>query len=127
MTDSAAVATSRRAGSAAALALAGVAAVLASTCCVVPLLLAIIGVSGAWISLLRGLAPYSTALILMAVLLLGVVGWRLFWGPTAARSTCDLSAATCRTANGTARRWFWLVVVFTLIPVIVPLLAPLFY
>jgi mercuric ion transport protein len=113
-----------------ALALAGIAALLASTCCVVPLLFAIVGISGAWISRLRVLEPYSSALIGLAVVSLVVAAWGLF-RPARADESCATVGASdveaCRRSNARARGWFWLVAVLTVIPIIVPLVAPLFY
>ena len=114
-------------GGAPALTLAGLAALLASACCVAPLLLALVGVSGAWISQLRVLQPYSNMLIVLALAALGLAAWRIF-GPRARDATaCAAQGAACRTRNTAARRWFWLVALLTLVPLLVPLLAPLFY
>jgi mercuric ion transport protein len=112
-----------------ALALAALAALLASGCCVLPLVLAVVGISGAWISQLRVLQPYSNSLIAVAVLALGVAAWRIFrpavYGSTA--DVCDVQGVSCRASNKAARRWFWLVALLALMPVLVPLLAPLLY
>ncbi|MGB3069847.1 MAG: mercuric transporter MerT family protein [Ottowia sp.] len=106
------------------LAVAGLAALLASTCCVVPLVLAIIGVSGVWIGQLTRMAPYSYSFTALAVLALAVAGW-LIWRPaTQEAMACDMS---CRKRTLAARRWFWGLVVLTLIPLAVRQLAPLFY
>ena len=117
------------------LAIAGLAATLASGCCVLPLVLAVIGVSGAWISSLRVLAPYSNALIGVALLLLGTAGWQLYRSPKNVHASapaddaamCVAADNTCATTRPVARRWFWFVLLLTLIPIAVPLLAPLFY
>ena len=113
-----------RAGSA--LTLAGIAALLSSACCVMPLVFAIVGISGAWIGQLRRLAPWSASLSVLAVASLGFAAWRLY--RPAAAAVCDTAdPAACRRVSGAARRWFWLVVVLTLVPLLVPLAAPLFY
>ena len=109
------------------LTLAGIAALLASVCCVFPLLLAVAGISGAWISQLRWLKPYANGFMILAVASLGLAAWRLFRSAPRTERACDADDAACRKINSTARRWFWLVVVVTLIPLLVPLLAPLFY
>ena len=110
--------------------LAGLAAMLASGCCVVPLVLVVLGVSGAWISRLRVLSPYSTALMVLAILLLAVAAWQLF-RTSAVRpaAVCAAPGGDCATGGSlqAVRRWFWLVVVLTLIPLLAPLWAPLFY
>lgn len=113
-------------GSASALTLAGIAALLSSACCVMPLVFAIVGISGAWIGQLRRLAPWSAPLSVLALASLGFAAWRLY--RPAAAAVCDTSdPVACRRVGGAARRWFWLVVVLTLVPLLVPLAAPLFY
>jgi mercuric ion transport protein len=108
------------------LVLAGAAALLASSCCVVPLVFAIVGISGAWISRLRVLEPYSTTLIALAAVALAFAASGLYRrGRDPATCGADLEA--CRRSTSAARRWFWLVAVLTLIPIVVPLVAPLFY
>lgn len=49
-----------------------IAALLASSCCVVPLILVTLGVSGAWVGNLRALTPYSHYFSAIALLLLGL-------------------------------------------------------
>ena len=121
-----AVSSSRSTGAAApALTLAGLAALLASGCCVAPLLLAVAGVSGAWIGQLHRIEPYSPWLLGLSFGALAVAGWRLFRSPPEA--ACDVDAAACRRANTAARRWFWVVAVLALIPLAAPLVAPWFY
>ena len=112
-------------GSAPALTLAALSAMLASACCVLPLVLAVVGISGAWTSQLRWLQPYSNSLMGLALCALGLAAWRIFRVQDAA--VCDAQGQVCRSSNAVARRWFWLVALFTLVPLLVPLLAPLLY
>jgi len=122
-------ATTRR--SALALLGAGVAAGLASGCCVVPLLLVLLGVSGAWMRYLRVFAPFSVPLLGLAFTLLSVAGWMVFRStaaqPGTPAVTCVAPAAVCDTGVPALRRWFWLVLLLALIPLVVPWLAPWFY
>ena len=60
------------------LAIGGVAAVLASTCCLGPLLLVALGFSGAWIGNLAVLEPYRPWFIATAVVALFFAGRRIF-------------------------------------------------
>ena len=60
----------------------GLAALLASTCCLGPLVLITLGVSGAWISNLTALEPYRPAFILAAVIAL-FHAWRRIRRPAA--------------------------------------------
>ena len=67
-------------------------AILASSCCVIPLLLFSVGVSGAWISNLTALEPYKPVFILVA---LGFVGYgfrQVYRKP----AECDDGAACAR-------------------------------
>lgn len=112
--------------SAPALTVAGLAALLASGCCVMPLLLALAGVSGAWIGQLRRIEPYSPWLMGLSFVALGVAGRRLFRRP-AADASCAIDDVACRRSNGVARRWFWVVAIVALVPLAAPLVAPWFY
>ena len=111
---------------ASALTLAGVAALLASGCCVAPLLLAVVGVSGAWIGQLRRIEPYSPWLMGLSLVALAVAGWRLFRG-TSGVAACGVDDAPCRRVNLAARRWFWAVALLALVPLAAPIVAPWFY
>jgi mercuric ion transport protein len=68
-----------------------VGAIVASSCCVIPLVLALLGVSGAWMSNLRALSPYQPYFIAMAAVLIGFGFYRVYWKP---RQACDVGA-TC--------------------------------
>lgn len=54
------------------------AAVAASTCCVVPLSLAALGVGTAWVSALSFLAPYQTGFRVAAIVMLGAAFWLIY-------------------------------------------------
>jgi mercuric ion transport protein len=56
----------------------GLAAILASTCCLGPLLLVALGVSGAWIGNLTRLEPYRPLFIGAALVALFFAGRRIF-------------------------------------------------
>ena len=70
------------------------AALAASTCCVLPLSLGAVGLGGAWLATLTALAPYETAFRLLAILLLGAGFWLVY----ARRTAADPAAAACPTA-----------------------------
>lgn len=61
----------------------GVAALLASACCLGPLVLLALGFSGAWIASLTFLEPYRPVFIIAALLALWLA-WRRIWRPVAA-------------------------------------------
>ena len=112
-------------GSAWTLSLAGVAALRASSGCELPLVLAIVGVSGAWIGALHRMEPYSYPLTAVAAVALAVAGWRI-WRPAADAMVCD-DLAACRQRNTAARRWFWVMAVLTVLPIAVRQGAHFFY
>ena len=66
-------------------------AVAASSCCIVPLLLFSLGVSGAWIGNLTRLAPYQPIFIVVTLPCLGYGYW-LVWR---ARQTACAEGAAC--------------------------------
>jgi len=53
-------------------------ALAASTCCVLPLLLVSLGVSGAWIGSLTALAPYQPVFLVAALVSLGAGFWLVY-------------------------------------------------
>ncbi len=52
------------------------AAIAASACCTIPLLLVVLGVGGAWVGTFTALEPYRPLFILLALGFLGFVGYR---------------------------------------------------
>jgi mercuric ion transport protein len=121
---------------ASALLLAALAALLASSCCLLPLLLVLVGVSGAWIAQLTLLQAYSPCLEALAVAALCVAAWRIYRpalrssrsGVSTGAPSCEVDASvSCRVPSPAARRWFWTVAALTLLPIVFPVVAPLFY
>lgn len=107
---------------------ATLAALLASSCCVLPLVLTLVGISGAWIGQLHGLTPYSPWLTAGAVLALGLAAWQIYRRPTAvAEGCCGLQDDACQRSNRWLRRAFWGVLLLTALPLLLPLVAPWFY
>jgi len=105
------------------LALAAVASVLASTCCVLPLILVLLGFSGAWMIHLHAMRPYSSILVAVSVLAL-VFAWKPVFRPAAYCRTSNVIGARTRRA---LRAMFVIVSAFTVTLMLVPLIAPLFY
>ena len=102
----------------------GLAAILASTCCLGPLVLITLGVSGAWISNLNLLEPYRPIFIGAAVLAL-FFAYRRIWRPAAA---CE-PGQVCALPD-VKRRYkalFWIVVGLVVVALGFPLIAPWFY
>lgn len=102
----------------------GVAAVLASTCCLGPLVLITLGFSGAWIGNLTVFEPYRPVFIGVALVAL-LFAWRRIWRP----------AIVCRPGKVCAvpqvkrayKLLFGIVAALVLLALAFPYLAPLFY
>jgi mercuric ion transport protein len=100
-----------------------VAAIGASACCLGPLVLLALGVSGAWIGSLTALEPYRPIFIGLTLLFLAFAFRRLYL----ARSVCSPGSACAnpRTLNR-QRLGFWIVTILLLGLIAVPWFAPLF-
>jgi mercuric ion transport protein len=101
-----------------------VAAMGASVCCVGPLVLLMLGVSGSWIGSLTAMEPFRPYLIGLTLLFLGLAFRRLYLVPLpcAPGSTCANPAVLKR-----QRITFWIVATLLLGLLVVPWFAPLFY
>lgn len=102
----------------------GVAAVLASTCCLGPLVLVALGFSGAWIGNLTVLEPYRPAFIGAALVAL-FFAWRSIFRPVQACKPGDVcTVSQVRTAY---KAIFWIVAALVLVALAFPYVLPLFY
>lgn len=104
-------------------ALAVLASLLASTCCVLPLVLVLVGITGAWMSTLVAMKPLTPYAIAVTAGALGWSGWLLFRPARA----CDVAAGDCATTRPAMRRVFIGCAVFIALLLGFPLAAPLFY
>ena len=73
------------------------AAVVASACCTIPLLLVTIGVGGAWVSTLTALEPFRPYFIAIAVGFLGFAAYRLYQQSRMPDCECEEEAVSLRT------------------------------
>ncbi len=102
----------------------GVAAILASSCCLGPLLLIMLGFSGAWIGNLAALEPYRPLFIGAA---LGALffAYRRIWRPVSACQPGEVCAMP--QVRLTYQALFWAVAALVLIALAFPYLAPSLY
>ncbi len=107
-----------------ALAIGGIAAVIASTCCLGPLVLLTLGISGAWIANLTALEPYRPGFIGVAAVALFFAARRIF-RPAAACAPGEVCAVPRVRATYTVL--FGLVVVLLLVAIGYPWVVPYFY
>jgi len=102
------------------------AAFAATLCCVGPLVLVTLGVSGAWIGNLTALAPYRPLFIGVALVLMALAWRKIYRAPAAEACTPGTLCALPQT-NRAYRATFWLVSGLVLLALIFPYFLPLFY
>lgn len=100
-------------------------AILASTCCVVPLLFVTLGISGAWIGNLTALEPYKPYFAGVALVFIGL-GFRQVYFK--AKPACVEGSYCARPQSAfIAKTALWLSTVFVLLALTINWWAPLFY
>jgi mercuric ion transport protein len=106
------------------LAAGGVAAILASTCCLGPLILVMLGFTGAWIGSLSVFEPYRPLLLGVALVTLGLAARRIF-RPAQACET-DGTCSTPRSRH-IQKIFFAAIAVLALVALVFPYFARFFY
>lgn len=102
----------------------GLAAILASACCLGPLILVTLGFSGAWIGNLTVLEPYRPALIGAALIAMFFAHRRIF-RPIQACKPGELCAVP--RVRSAYKILFWVVSALVLVALAFPYALPLFY
>ena len=100
-------------------------AILASSCCIVPLVLVTLGASGAWIGNLTALEPYKPIFSGITLILVGFGFWHVYLKP---RKACE-SGSYCATdiASRITKSALWVATVLVLLALTIDYWAPLFY
>jgi mercuric ion transport protein len=100
-------------------------AVLASSCCIGPLLLITLGASGAWIGNLTALKAYQPVFVIVTLVFLGLGFWQVYGK---SKRPCE-DSLTCATpkSNRIIKSALWIATVLVAIALTVDLWAPLFY
>ena len=106
------------------LAIGGLTATLASACCLGPLILVSIGLSGAWIGQLTRLEPLRPWFLSVSLVALGFAYWRIYRRPPACLPGEKCAAPAVRRMY---KGLFWLVVALTTVAFAFPYAAPWFY
>lgn len=102
----------------------GVAAILASTCCLGPLLLVMLGFSGAWIGKLRVMEAYSPYFLALALVAM-VLAFRRIYRPLQDCKPGEICAIPqVRTSY---KIIFWVVAALILVALGYPYVVPYFY
>ncbi|GAO35595.1 mercury transporter [Sulfuricella sp. T08] len=107
-----------------ALIVGGLSAILASTCCLGPLVLITLGFSGAWISNLTVLEPYRPIFIGAALLAIFLAGRRI-WYPATLCAPGEVCAMP--DVKTTYKLLFWVVAALVLVALGFPYVMPFFY
>jgi mercuric ion transport protein len=102
----------------------GFAALLASACCLGPLVLLGLGVSGAWIGNLAALEPYRPIFIAVALVAL-MFAWRRIFRPAADCKPGEV--CTIPAVRGSYKLTFWVVTGLVVVSLAFPYVLPLFY
>lgn len=102
----------------------GLAALLASTCCLGPLVLVMLGFSGAWIGNLTALEPYRP-LFIGAALMAMFFAYRRIYRPAQACKPGEVCAIP--QVRSTYKLIFWIVVALIVVALGFPYVLPLFY
>lgn len=100
-------------------------ALLASACCVLPLVFVIVGISGAWIGNLTALEPYKPFTSAVALAFIGLGFWRVYFnrGPVCADGTyCARPGSSAITKIA-----LWSASVLVVLAMTIGWWAPLFY
>ncbi len=98
-------------------------ALAASTCCILPLVLFSLGISGAWIGQLTALSPYQPIFIAFTVLCLVYGYWLVYRKPKIA---CDEGAACARPLpNRLVKSMLWLATALVSLAFAWPFIVPL--
>lgn len=107
-----------------ALAAGGLAAILASTCCLGPLVLVALGVSGAWIGNLTALEPYRPVFLGVALVALLLAARRIFRPaqPCQPGEVCAIPRV-----RATYKVIFWVIAALTGVGLAFPFVLPFFY
>ncbi|TXH85578.1 MAG: mercury transporter MerT [Rhizobium sp.] len=113
----------RREGGLAALSVVG--AFLASACCVVPLLLVTLGVSGAWLGNLTMLEPYKPYIAAATLAPLGSGFWQVYFKP---QTVCEPGSYCARPRSAVITKTaLWMATILIVLAITINWWAPLFY
>ena len=99
-------------------------AVLASSCCIGPLVLISLGVGGAWVSNLTALKQYQPLFVVVTAGFLGYGFWRVYGNSNQA---CDEDTCATPTSNRIVKVALWAATGLVVAALTTDYWAPLFY
>ena len=100
-------------------------AFLAASCCVVPLVLVTLGVSGAWIGSLSALEPYKPYFAVVTLGLMGLGFWQVYIKP---KKNCE-DGSYCATpaSSHITKSALWIATALVFLALSIDYWAPYFY
>lgn len=107
--------------------LALLSSIAASSCCVLPLILVLVGLTGAWMAHLALLKPFVVPFTVLALVALAGAGYLLFRPGSDAANTCDSVNRDCDSSCRRSRKVFIVCALLIGLLLLFPLIAPLFY
>lgn len=100
-------------------------AVLASSCCIVPLVLVTLGVSGAWIGNLTALEPYKAYFVVATLAFLAAGFWHVYVRP---KPDCVDGSYCARPESALVTKTaLWVATIIVVLAMTLQWWAPLFY
>ena len=99
-------------------------AIAASTCCVVPVILFALGISGAWISNLVSLARYKPFFIVLSLVFIGTGFWIVYFKPQISIPKVQSTSCYRPFSEKTIKIMLWSAVIIILIVFLIPYIAP---
>lgn len=100
-------------------------ALVASSCCVVPLVLVSLGISGTWVGSLTALEPFKPFFLAVTGLALAAGFWHVYFKP---KPVCEDESYCARPMSGLiTQSTLWIASVIALLSASIDFWAPLFY
>ena len=99
-------------------------AIAASTCCVLPVILFALGISGAWISNLVSLARYKPFFIVLSLVFIGAGFWMVYFKPQFSIPKVQSTSCYRPFSEKTIKIMLWSAVIIILIVFLIPYIAP---
>lgn len=100
-------------------------AILASSCCILPLLFVVLGISGAWIGSLTALLPYKPIFAGIALVFIGLGFWQVYFKT---KPACDEDSYCARPQSSIITKCaLWLSSVVVVLSLTIDWWAPFLY
>ena len=99
-------------------------AIVASTCCVLPVILFALGISGAWIGNLDSLARYKPFFIVISLVFIGTGFWMVYFKPQISIPRVRSTSCYRPFSEKTIKIMLWFSVIIILIVFLIPYIAP---